>query len=66
MYRIISSAPGFNPVMAGEEDQNRFNGFCCAHKPLKRLIRPRDLTNQLKPGINESCRLVAHSCDLDQ
>jgi hypothetical protein len=34
---VISLTPGFSPVMADIESQNRFNGFPRAGKPLKRL-----------------------------
>jgi hypothetical protein len=40
----ISLTPGFSPVAAGREYQNRFNGFFRAGKPLKRLA-PSDAFN---------------------
>ena len=54
MSNTISLAPGFSPVMAGQAVQNRFNGFTCAAKPLKRLARRDALTTRLKLGVNES------------
>jgi len=34
----ISLAPGFSQVFHGEDNNSRFNGFCCnLEKPLKRL-----------------------------
>jgi hypothetical protein len=53
MNRFFPLTPGFSPVMAGKENQNRFNGFFRAGKPLKRLARPSALTTRLKPGVNE-------------
>lgn len=49
----ISLTPGFSPVMADKGRQNRFNGFACAGKPLKRLTHPSPSTTRLKPGVNE-------------
>jgi hypothetical protein len=37
MGRTLSLAPGFSPVLTSETRENRFNGFCSADKPLKRL-----------------------------
>ena len=54
MSNAISLTPGFSPVIAGVEDQNRFNGFSRGGKPLKRLIRPNAFTARLKPGVYES------------
>jgi hypothetical protein len=54
MSNAISLTPGFSPVIAGAEDQNRFNGITRAGKPLKRLIRPNAFTARLKPGVYES------------
>ena len=60
MSNAISLTPGFSPVIAGVEDQNRFNGFSRGGKPLKRLIRPNAFTTRLKPGVNEGNYVVAH------
>ena len=54
MSRIISLTPGFSPVPAADESQNRFNGFDSAGKPLKRLAHCAALITRLKPGVNES------------
>jgi hypothetical protein len=56
----VSLTPGFSPVMAGKEDQNRFNGFSRAGKPLKRLARRSTFTTRLKPGVNESHWRITH------
>jgi hypothetical protein len=56
----ISLTPGFSPVVAGQTGQNRFNGFSCADKPLKRLARQDALTTRLKPGVNENRCIVTH------
>jgi hypothetical protein len=60
---IISLTPGFSPVLAGLADQNRFNGFSRAGKPLKRLIDRDAFTTRLKPGINENSCLVFYCCE---
>ena len=49
---VISLTPGFSPVMADEGDQNRFNGFSRAGKPLKRLGRPNAFVTRLKPLVS--------------
>jgi hypothetical protein len=54
MSNFISLTPGFSPVPADAEDQNRFNGLYRAGKPLKRLTHPDATTTRLKPGVNES------------
>jgi hypothetical protein len=54
LSNAISLTPGFSPVMADKEHQNRFNGFFRADKPLKRLARPDIFSTRLKPGVNES------------
>jgi len=58
--RSISLTPGFSPVIAGQEYQNRFNGFARAHKPkpLERLAHRDGLTTRLKPGVNENICVV--------
>jgi hypothetical protein len=61
MSHILSLTPGFSPVMAGGESQNRFNGFSRADKPLKQLARPDAFATRLKPGVNESRCFVAFS-----
>jgi len=60
MSDAISLTPGFSPVMAGQADQNRFNGFPRASKPLKRLAHRNACTTRLKPGVNESTGVVTH------
>jgi hypothetical protein len=60
MSNAISLTPGFSPVRADPECQNRFNGFPRAGKPLKRLIHPNAFTTRLKPGVNEGNYVVAH------
>jgi hypothetical protein len=63
MNRIVSLAPGFSPVLADKECENRFNGFSSADKPLKRLAAtPRHVT-RLKPGANERRKRATHHCD---
>jgi hypothetical protein len=37
MSDAFSLTPGFNPVRVSGNGKNRFNGFACAGKPLKRL-----------------------------
>ena len=61
MNHVISLTPGFSPVTAGNECQNRFNGFFRAGKPLKRLVRTHAFITRLKPGVNENYGFVAHS-----
>ncbi len=58
MSSFISLTPGFSPVVADKEDQNRFNGFPRVSKPLKRLARPNAFATRLKPGVNENPRTV--------
>jgi hypothetical protein len=53
MSNAISLTPGFSPVMSGPVDQNRFNGFSRARKPLKRLAHRNAFATRLKPGVNE-------------
>jgi hypothetical protein len=62
MSNAVSLTPGFSPVMVGETRQNRFNGFPCADKPLKRLAGACAANTRLKPGVNEKHCLVAHFC----
>jgi hypothetical protein len=57
MNNAFSLTPGFSPVIAGGEDQNRFNGFSRAGKPLKRLARRDAFITRLKPGANENEKL---------
>jgi hypothetical protein len=59
---LILLTPGFSPVLAGQADQNRFNGFPRAGKPLKRLIHRDVFTTRLKPGVNENRCLAAYYC----
>jgi hypothetical protein len=66
MSNAISLTPGFSPVRAGKECQNRFNGFSRAGKPLKRLARPNTFTTRLKPGANESNYEAAHFYESQQ
>jgi hypothetical protein len=54
MSNSISLTPGFSPGFTGQDDQNRFNGFPSAGKPLRRLARKEASTTRLKPGVNES------------
>jgi len=54
MKNTFSLTPGFSPVRAGGEDQNRFNGFFRAGKPLKRLARRDAFITRLKPGVNKN------------
>jgi hypothetical protein len=58
----ISLTPGFSPMAAGEERENRFNGLSRAEKPLKRLERRACSTTRLKPGVNEKRRIARHFC----
>jgi hypothetical protein len=60
MSNAISLTPGFSPVLADKECQNRFNGFSRTSKPLKRLAGPNAFDTRLKPGVNESNYMVAH------
>ena len=53
MIKTIPLTPGFSPVTGENERQNRFNGFSCAGKPLKRLACLNAFTTLLKPGVNE-------------
>ncbi len=53
MSSTFSLAPGFSPVKADAERENRFNGFSPAGKPLKRLVGIRHPDTRLKPGVNE-------------
>ena len=59
MNGVVLLTPGFSPVVAGEEGQNRFNGFSHASKPLKWLDHRSTIFTRLKPGVNENRRLVA-------
>jgi hypothetical protein len=52
--------PGFSPVLAGKEQQNRFNGFTRAGKPLKQLAPGGASATRLKPGVNENHWTVTH------
>ena len=54
MTIAISLAPGFSPVSVGQREENRFNGFPPATKPLKRLAASPPSNTRLKPGANES------------
>jgi hypothetical protein len=62
MSNAFPLTPGFNPVTAGNECPNRFNGFSDAGKPLKRLVQPNALGTRLKPGVNKSrgARFTSH------
>jgi hypothetical protein len=62
MCNGISLTPGFSPVTADKERQNRLNGFACAGKPLKRLAHPSTFTTRLKPGVNEKLWIAPHFC----
>ena len=53
MSSPLSLAPGFSPVIAGKNEENRFNGFPPAGKPLKRLTSRRRQCARLKPGVNK-------------
>jgi hypothetical protein len=64
MNNTISLTPGFSPVPAGQADQNRFNGFSRADKPLKRLAHRATLNTRLKPGVNENRFVIAHFCGI--
>src|SRR6476620_12625281 len=46
--------PGFSPVQTTQQRTNRFNGFECEEKPLKRLIRCSARNTGLKPCVNET------------
>jgi hypothetical protein len=59
----LSLTPGFSPVVSDLGRQNRFNGFFCAGKPLKRLVHQAAFLTRLKPGVNESIGAVAHFCE---
>jgi hypothetical protein len=52
-FCFLSSAPGFNPVIAMAESFNRFSGFSRGGKPLKRLEVVDLFDTGLKPGANE-------------
>jgi hypothetical protein len=54
MSNSILLTPGFSPVTDDNTIQNRFNGFPCAGKPLKRLACQNATSTRLKPGVNES------------
>jgi hypothetical protein len=50
----LSLAPGFSPVLPGQAEQNRFNGFVGAvEKPLKRFLVLGEHSTGPKPGANE-------------
>jgi hypothetical protein len=66
MRNAISLTPGFSPVRAGKERQNRFNGFSRAGKPLKRLAHPDTFTTRLKPGANERDHEAAYFYESQQ
>jgi hypothetical protein len=50
MEKVFSLTPGFSPVKADWKNQNRFNGFFSADKPLKRLNPPKRLRHPAKAG----------------
>jgi hypothetical protein len=53
-FTIFSLTPGFSPVLAGEDDGSRFNGFVRgvkAAEAARRSFLPR--FTGLKPGVNE-------------
>ena len=54
MNNSVLLTPGFSPVLAGRKYQNRFNGFSCTDKPLKRLVHRNGFSIRLKPGANEN------------
>ena len=54
MRDAISLTPGFSPVWADASEENRFNGFPPAGKPLKRLCVRHHFFTRLKPGVNET------------
>jgi hypothetical protein len=54
MSNAISLTSGFSPVPDGKTNQNRFNGFSRAGKPLKRLTCQPVSSTRLKPGVNGS------------
>jgi hypothetical protein len=60
MCVAFSLTPGFSPVLATENEKNRFNGFQSAGKPLKRLCLFCILLTRLKPGVNERDCAVAN------
>jgi hypothetical protein len=37
-----------------QNEKNRFNGFPCVAKPLKRLKHRAAIHTRLKPGVNET------------
>jgi hypothetical protein len=51
----ISLAPGFSRVSPAGDLENRFNGFLCPGKPLKRFASFGGRHTRLKPGANETC-----------
>jgi hypothetical protein len=61
MNNSIPLTPGFSPVMAGSECQNRFNGLVRVGKPLKRLAGRDAVNTRLKPGVSENHCLSAIS-----
>ena len=40
-------------MLLGRENENRFNGFSAAGKPLKRLAYSMTVHTRLKPGVNK-------------
>jgi hypothetical protein len=58
MGNAFSLTPGFSPVPTGGKGENRFNGFSAAGKPLKRLVFRAASPTRLKPGVNETNRLI--------
>ena len=52
MSNAFPLTPGFSPVAAEKECQNRFNGFALAGKPLKRLVRSIAPNTRLKPLVS--------------
>ena len=57
----FSLTPGFSPVAVGEDEQNRFNGFVSAAKPLKRLTFAIAFSTRLKPGVNAKLGTCFHN-----
>ncbi len=60
MSDALSLTPGFSPVAAGSEYENRFNGFTRAGKPLNRLARQNAFVTRLKPGVNGKNRAMPY------
>jgi hypothetical protein len=58
MNNLFSLTPGFSPVSTDRKTGNRFNGFCAFGKPLKRLTCLVTFHTRLKPGVNETTKLV--------